>query len=64
MQKRNESQANVDKIRRKLWIIDGFLAHYYNLETLKFVSLKYERLDLVPEGYRFPEFFLKRIRVP
>ena len=54
-----ELRQERDKKRRS-WLVNGVTRHGLNLEDLKRIHDQYERLDLVPQHYNYPQFFRQR----
>ena len=52
-----EDSPSIRVYKRKLWVAKAYLNHNFDLETIRLVHDRYERLDLVPNHFAYPEFF-------
>ena len=43
--------------QRNLWSITAMLDHNFEIQAVDTVVSKYKRLDLVPTGFSYPEFY-------
>ena len=47
-------------MKRKLWVLEGILLHKLNPDILIKIADKFEKIDVVPVDYFYPEFFAKQ----
>ena len=45
------------QLERRTWLVDGISKYGFKFESLKLIHDRYERLDLVPDSYFYPELF-------
>ena len=45
------------KCHRLKWAIIGIIEHNLEFEAIYFVYQKFSYLDLIPQGYHYPEFY-------
>ena len=50
-------EARCRKIRRTLWVLHGILEENLHCRPVLDVYYRFEKIDLVPSGYYYPEFY-------
>ena len=50
-------QERAREAQRDIWLLTGLIDHRLDLALLNAVIAKYRRIDAVPKGYHYPEFF-------
>ena len=56
-----EIEKNIRINQRDIWVLEGALNHKLDLNMLKLVVNKFIKIDCVPTGYYYPEFYAKMI---
>ena len=56
-----EIERNIRINKRDIWVLEGALNHKLDLNMLKLVVNKFIKIDCVPTGYYYPEFYAKKI---
>ena len=56
--KTDKISKEIRSLERDVWLIEGFLKHEIKRELLELVYKKFERIDCVPSGYHYPEFYM------
>ena len=46
---------------RRLWVIKGVLDHGFNKAVLETIACKYKRIDCAPNGYDYPELYMRML---
>ena len=66
---RNETMVKISKydeksnskekreLLRQMWKFDGAIEHGLCYESLNSITLKFARIDLVPQNYNYPELY-------
>lgn len=57
----SEIEKNIRINQRDIWVLEGALNHKLDLNMLKLVVNKFIKIDCVPTGYYYPEFYAKKI---
>ena len=53
----NGDEARLRKYQRHKWALVGVQEHGFEFKIVYFLQKRFERLDLVPTHYNYPEFY-------
>ena len=56
--KTDKISKEIRSLERDVWLIEGVLKHDIRRELLELIYNKFERIDCVPAGYHYPEFYM------
>lgn len=56
-QEGHQLHAEVRQIQREIWVLEGALSISLDHALLMIVVKKFEKIDCVPTGYFYPEFY-------
>ena len=55
--KTKKTESEQRELLRKLWAIDGVIKHQYDVRILETILIDFQRIDQVPNGYKYPKLF-------